>query len=321
MSEGPERVNVAEEKMNLSPEALLSPESIRMVMGKVQDIDKPGLAYSGIRDKEAIGKILHDGFLGVDNEKTEGLQLGEKERKEVNRESWGRAARTRRTIVHFNIVGREAGWRRKEKREIYGGSIGASYYSLPGKIWIVFNPLKFEEVEVDASNRSEYHTPDKSYKFHQNSYVLARDHEKNTEVGQIVDDEYGFLLSSRVAPRFFQGIVFCAERKYEHDSDILKSLRSTLWGSPLNDQMRLHVQKEIYSYEKQIDEDKAKIQVDELVQIQMKADSMKPQLLNPIYDTEGNLWWPKRMSHEEVKKFVAERDNETSAWGSEAAVI
>lgn len=27
-----------------------------------------------------------------------------------------------------------------------------------------------------------------------------------------------------------------------------------------------------------------------------------------IYDTDGNLLWPKRMSYEEVKKFVAERD-------------
>jgi hypothetical protein len=28
----------------------------------------------------------------------------------------------------------------------------------------------------------------------------------------------------------------------------------------------------------------------------------------PIYDSEGNLLWPKQMSYEEVKKFVAERE-------------
>jgi hypothetical protein len=34
----------------------------------------------------------------------------------------------------------------------------------------------------------------------------------------------------------------------------------------------------------------------------------RANLLLPIYDLVGNLLWPKQMSYEEVKKFVAERD-------------
>lgn len=34
----------------------------------------------------------------------------------------------------------------------------------------------------------------------------------------------------------------------------------------------------------------------------------RKNLLLPIYDDNGNLLWPKKMSREEVKKFVAERN-------------
>jgi len=30
----------------------------------------------------------------------------------------------------------------------------------------------------------------------------------------------------------------------------------------------------------------------------------------PIYDVDGNLWWPKQMSYEDVKEFVAEREKQ-----------
>lgn len=40
----------------------------------------------------------------------------------------------------------------------------------------------------------------------------------------------------------------------------------------------------------------------------IKANKGKPKNLLPIYDFDGNLLWPKQMSYEEVKKFVAEKD-------------
>jgi len=35
--------------------------------------------------------------------------------------------------------------------------------------------------------------------------------------------------------------------------------------------------------------------------------SKSSKRLLPVYDVCGNLWWPKQMSYEEVKKFVEER--------------
>ncbi len=36
----------------------------------------------------------------------------------------------------------------------------------------------------------------------------------------------------------------------------------------------------------------------------------KHNLYVPVYDNDGNLYWPKQMIYEEVKKFIEERDKE-----------
>lgn len=46
----------------------------------------------------------------------------------------------------------------------------------------------------------------------------------------------------------------------------------------------------------------------EIAQILCKIDNNHPQRLIPIYDIDGNLWWPRQMTYEEVKQFVAERE-------------
>ena len=38
----------------------------------------------------------------------------------------------------------------------------------------------------------------------------------------------------------------------------------------------------------------------------------KQDRIVPVYDTHGNLLWPKQMSYEEVKKYVAEREAKQS---------
>ncbi len=43
-------------------------------------------------------------------------------------------------------------------------------------------------------------------------------------------------------------------------------------------------------------------------EIEREIYKYKEKLLLPIYDIKGNLLWPKQMSYEEVKKFVAERE-------------
>lgn len=42
----------------------------------------------------------------------------------------------------------------------------------------------------------------------------------------------------------------------------------------------------------------------------IKVDKDKPERLMPVYNTSGDLLWPQRMSYEEVKAFVKERDSQ-----------
>lgn len=49
----------------------------------------------------------------------------------------------------------------------------------------------------------------------------------------------------------------------------------------------------------------------EIVHIQQQIFRKETAMI-PIYDQKGNLLWPKQMSYEEVKKFVAERDEKKS---------
>ncbi len=42
----------------------------------------------------------------------------------------------------------------------------------------------------------------------------------------------------------------------------------------------------------------------------LKRAMIESDRLLPVYDIRGNLLWPKRMEHDEVKKFVAERESD-----------
>ena len=78
--------------------------------------------------------------------------------------------------------------------------------------------------------------------------------------------EYGFVLSPRVSPRRFEGLVLQA------DSELMQQITR------------------------------------QLSEIITKVNKDKPERIIPIYDKNGNLLWPKQMTHEEIKALVGERD-------------
>ena len=59
-----------------------------------------------------------------------------------------------------------------------------------------------------------------------------------------------------------------------------------------------------------INEQKNLIRAQEIATIMQEEYKNKQELNLPIYDVDGNLYWPKQMTYEEVKKFVAERDKD-----------
>ena len=83
----------------------------------------------------------------------------------------------------------------------------------------------------------------------------------------------GFILSHRVPPRYFKGIILkLLDDKYKdvnHQDYISKAID---------------------------------------IVIKMRSSVKKEENIIPVYNRNGDLLWPKQMDYEEVKKFVEERD-------------
>ena len=85
------------------------------------------------------------------------------------------------------------------------------------------------------------------------------------------DGEYGFTLAGRVPPRNFRGIVVnIHDRRMNHEKSM--------------------------EYAKKISG------------LLFSVNADKKGVMVPVYDRHGNILWPVQMSHEEVKKLVAERE-------------
>lgn len=303
----------------------LSPEVIEMIMNKVQDIERPGIAFSVIKNIK-FEDVIKEGLLGSYEMPTKGMST------DINKEDWAKRARKdRNSNVYFNITGRMAG----KKSQSIRSSYWVSHSKLQqNNIIILFNISKFKEEfpifdRRDETKKSNNHTyrPILTYTGHQIEiieklfgqnkgleksregydnnfdegwYTRRSEWEKRIRafveniseedkakvIGQMdPDDENGFALSHRVSPRYFQGIV----ADFICDED---------WESRARDHRRT------YGYNYPLFEDRVK----PYLKLLLSENINHPERLVPIYDTFGNLFWPQKMSHEEVKKFVDEID-------------
>jgi hypothetical protein len=286
----------------------LSLEVVEMIMGKVQNINKIGTAYSVVacdRTRQKTKAILKNGFLG--NNWT------------FDKESWAKKIRRdKKGVVFFNIVGTERDRANftKDSLDNYN-AIAESYYFVPkmqNEVAIIFDlepfrpakPHKYKYAK-DEKHESRTFRYARDYSMHyeiaddiipsretarrfyeeelwvdniKRDCLLEKDHEFSEDEWALwipkTDTERGFTLSYRIPPRLFKGIVF------QPDEDYLKIEK-------LTPDIMLEEARDI-------------------IRIMKEACGKKTELYLPIYDKTGNLLWPKQMSYEEVKKFVVERD-------------
>jgi hypothetical protein len=326
------------EEQTPTEEQQLSPEVVKKIMAKVKDINGENVAFSQI-DSQAVLKILQEGLLGADWERGEF-----KSNKGITKELWKENIRNRRAVIHFQIVGRIHPWDTERLSENRGWSktgtiIGESYYSRPGEIFLLFDLEKFQEIKRPEDSYSNLQ--EKSHKFKPNTYFQVFESLENgsgdgaVKNKEYAEPEHGFVLSSRVAPRFFEGIVLFPSRNFSEDeinkkvqAEILSTRK--LYGKDnyyyrgeklteveINQKILETAEHTRAYYEKELtaERDKVKIyeQILSLIRAQMDVYKDKSGLMQPVYDVYGNLLWPKQMSYEEVKKFVAEREAKKKA--------
>lgn len=303
--------NVAKKELsNSEDENELEPQILEKVMAKVVDIEKPGIGYSMVRsypkdneseieNSEFLRSIFECGLLGK--------ELGDKGGKyhgESDKEQWAHNVRKdRNAVVYFNLTGtgrQEGDPKRNEIEQSY-------WVSGNSRISLLFDISSFKQ--EDPLDKEEYKNFKQKNKRYRLDYSGSGSVEDYKERGK-VDTEHGFVLSHRIAPRNFMGIMvklwlpsnteeierFIAEKKKDWPRiftnltpEELKNyeayLRSDLSKHGKEDTDANHLIKE----------------AKRIAKVMMEVYQGKEELIIPIYDVKGNMLWPKYMAYSEIK--------------------
>lgn len=154
----------------------------------------------------------------------------------------------------------------KEEREIF--YLNKSYPE--SQIPAAYAPNSFFR---PFNQQTKFHLPQRSYTAHvppvhweHKAQLITLNEQK--EVAPRTD--YGFTLSSRVAPRFLTGVVI---KPFEHSVSAI----------------------DVNCNKKETQ--KLALEIQEIMeQVYMN----KPELILPIYDIAGNLWYPEKITYQEI---------------------
>lgn len=246
----------------------LSPEQIEKIMAKVEDINASGNAFSVALLSKLRG-ILSDGLLGHSYFWPE--SKGQRVGAMVNKKTWAKNTRVNKNaLVHFNITDRML----DEKNSKF--PIANSTWMRDDeddKIAVLFDLSKYKE-DAPIADATKDKLGNRTYRIH-----------KHYADEKLADSMYGFTLSHRVPPRFFKGIVIklVTGEKYKNEYGALRGVECR---NPAQ----------------------YREQANKIGKIMQETYQDENDFLLPIYTKYGGLLWPKYMKHEEVKKFVTERD-------------
>lgn len=308
----PKKSNPHENTKNV--ELKLSPETIEMIMEKVQDIDKKGVAFSVvakinesefdfIRENHPTSQSFEEFKKKFENILCMGIQggaaagfSGKLKKNEIEIIKTKSEYKQRylenpnRAFVHFNIVGRMSKESLESGKDYNGQELvemarteGAA---ISRTVSITFDIKHLKEgTPIDSTAWNEKYEPvfsqykDNPYKigeYYCNDPFLIKKFKDTGNTENLLEphSEYGFVTYPRISNRFFTGVVLNIATP--HKDERLMSQRNAF--------------------------------IEKLIDFQIQINKAGGVIL-PIYDQCGNLLWPKQMSHEEVKQFIREREN------------
>src|SRR3989338_8780624 len=202
-------------------------------------------------------------------------------------------------LIHFNITGRAPRWL-DWKESSYRPPEESAFLEISSTAWthrhdnvaVIFDISDLEETEPGPKGRFDLGRDELFPKTFTSASVV--DTPGSKKIGSSKPrTEFGFITATRIPPRKFQGLVYSSiKRDYiEYFSQKTQSLQ--------------YNGKEYYT-----DTEILRI-VRNIAATMVEANKDQLRLLMPIYDSKGNLLWPKKMSYEEVKKVVVERKKQS----------
>lgn len=280
----------------------LSPEAIEKIMKKVQDINEPETGLHSIsqhtkseKDRlDLLEEEMRSGILGMP-------YIGGEVEIEPGGAKWLEKVKKREGMfLFFSMIGREI--HEVEENFWMDGS-------RKDPVAIIFDTNSFKQIDIvdithihdkNEGPALDRHSP-KTFGTHGIEHFVEfpkKKIEKPPKSGKYVefhfpDRDMGNALNFRVSPRFFKGIVFRLDREI----------------TPTEIKSRCYDSNQEITEEH--DEVKIQKRVDEIVSRMRSGVGSREDRLVPVYDIHGNLWWPKRMSYDEVKRLASdeEKDN------------
>ncbi len=295
----------------------LPANQVESILRKALDIDEDNTAFSIVND-EQCEQIFQTGLVGNTIDTRFKVRLNP-----LN--EWEENVKKRNAVVQFNIVGREQG---NVSKTSAGTRMSRSYWVHPGRVGILFKISRFRElvprymvtIQKPHTFRGNDTTPvwNRVHDFKADTPIDDPLLQRNmrglkhvTPEGKpIIHGEFGFVLSPRVAPRLFTGVVFTPGRLHT-EAEIqqrLEEVRTTPWGSDAIRKRQMEFVEQTmrhgqgrYARSGTINAEDIRRQVEELASMQLHAHLDHPERLLPIYDTDGNMYWPKSIPYAELK--------------------
>ena len=281
-----ERFRLSHDDFEVASELIenLDSKTLQNIKNKIQDIDSEGTAFMvlGRNETSPIALSLYDRIkkvfsLGVLNSNwltkildDEGENLDYYQREKL-------LPKAPKGVVYFNIVGKSAQrkygtteWKNQKIKQN-----GYLQYPAEDNVAIIFNLDKYKSLRKDLLERYFKLPINSSEPLDADGLLKTRTYSYNNTANAFVkslkdnipwleenlpqaDEDYGYILSNRIPPKFIKGIVLSSPKG--NNEALLENVLATM------------------------------------------ALNAKSENLVPIYDVDGNLLWPERISHEEIEK-------------------
>jgi len=274
---------------------VLTPEIEEMVMEKVRNIRERGLGYSAVMglDYNNFENIFRKGLLAKQikcsdpeyhvNLDGSSLKKGKEGLKEIRKFKGAKKGNQ----IYFNITGRES----------WGGIADSEYARAEStSIFILFDISHSQETRpADDSKKPSY--PIEEGEMQKRNVFWARNWRSRGSEQESWTVLFGDLMPGdpriKESPRYKELV----ESGSIGEDGLPKN--ETEWGFAIPGRVSPRFFVGIILKCDALEDVRATETV---------ANRDNPDLLVPIYNLRGDLLWPKQMSYEDVKKFVAERD-------------
>ncbi len=146
----------------------------------------------------------------------------------------------------------------------------------------------------------------------ENGVYRAYNNQKGLAPGEaLAYSDYGFVISPMISPEHFLGIIFKRnkeltpqehEKRIEHE--VAKNIQMHREGKSISyyEMDRDHYREDWrYRFIEENNPEKLEQRANEIASEILNVNTGQPDLIIPVFDIHGNMWWPEKVPYTELK--------------------